>query len=104
MDYKVVILGSCAVGKSAICIQYLRNQFMAEYDPTIEEQYRFQTTIDDKPCILDIIDTAGMEEFNAMQDQVILYYFAFDAFLLFEVYIDRRNIYFGICCRCSKII
>jgi small GTP-binding protein len=71
MEYKVVILGSGGVGKSAICIQYLRNQFVAEYDPTIEEQYRFQATIDEKACVLDIIDTAGMEEFNAMQDQVI---------------------------------
>lgn len=41
-----------------------------EYDPTIEDSYRKQVTIDDETCLLDILDTAGQEEYSAMRDQV----------------------------------
>lgn len=29
------------------------------YDPTIEDSYRKQVVIDDKPCVLEVLDTAG---------------------------------------------
>ena len=35
-----------------------------------EDSYRKQVTIDDETCILDILDTAGQEEYSAMRDQV----------------------------------
>jgi small GTP-binding protein len=38
-------------------------------DPTIEDSYRKQVTIDDETCLLDILDTAGQEEYSAMRDQ-----------------------------------
>lgn len=75
-----------------------KKKFVAEYDPTIgmlalkfskvivhfifvhlilnfppEDQYRMQTAIDDKTCYLDILDTAGQEEFSAIQDQACQY-------------------------------
>lgn len=37
---------------------------------TIEDSYRKQVMIDDQPALLDILDTAGQEEFSSMQDQV----------------------------------
>jgi GTPase KRas protein len=40
-----------------------------EYDPTIEDSYRKQVMIDDETALLDILDTAGQEEFSSMQDQ-----------------------------------
>ncbi|KAH7830947.1 Ras1 [Monocercomonoides exilis] len=79
MEYKIVVLGGGGVGKSALTIQFIMKKFVSEYDPTIEDQYRMQTTIDDKTCYLDILDTAGQEEFSAMQDQYIL---SGDGFLL----------------------
>jgi GTPase KRas protein len=39
------------------------------YDPTIEDAYRKQVAIDDETCLLDILDTAGQEEYSAMRDQ-----------------------------------
>lgn len=45
---------------------YLFNFFQ---DPTIEDSYRKQVTIDDETCLLDILDTAGQEEYSAMRDQ-----------------------------------
>ena len=42
-QYKVVMLGSGAVGKSAITVQMVSGHFLSSYDPTIEDSYR--TTI-----------------------------------------------------------
>ena len=49
VDYKVVILGSGGVGKSALCIQYVQGHFVDQYDPTIEDSYRKQVVISGLP-------------------------------------------------------
>ncbi len=67
-EYKLVIVGGGGVGKSALTIQLIQNHFLDEYDPTIEDSYRKQVTIDDETCMLDILDTAGQEEYSAMRD------------------------------------
>jgi len=67
-EYKMVVVGSGGVGKSALTIRLIQNHFVDEYDPTIEDSYRGQAVIDDEPCILDILDTAGQEEYSAMRD------------------------------------
>ncbi len=66
-----IILFSAAggVGKSALTIQLIQNHFVDEYDPTIEDSYRKQVVIDGETCLLDILDTAGQEEYSAMRDQ-----------------------------------
>jgi GTPase KRas protein len=48
---------------------FAQNHFIDEYDPTIEDSYRKQVTIDEETCLLDILDTAGQEEYSAMRDQ-----------------------------------
>jgi len=68
-EYKLVIIGGGGVGKSALTIQFIQNHFIIEYDPTIEDSYRKQVSIDGSTAILDILDTAGQEEFSAMRDQ-----------------------------------
>mmetsp|Transcript_34000 Transcript_34000/g.95712 ORF Transcript_34000/g.95712 Transcript_34000/m.95712 type:complete len:188 (+) Transcript_34000:90-653(+) len=68
-EYKVVVVGGGGVGKSALTIQLIQNHFIDEYDPTIEDSYRKQVSIDDETCLLDILDTAGQEEYSAMRDQ-----------------------------------
>jgi len=78
-EYKLVIVGGGGVGKSALTIQLIQNHFIDEYDPTIEDSYRKQVTIDDETCLLDILDTAGQEEYSAMRDQ---YYRAGQGFLV----------------------
>jgi len=69
-DYKLVVLGSGGVGKSALTIQLTQKQFVYEYDPTVEDCYRKQKVIDGETCMLEILDTAGQEEFaGAVRDQ-----------------------------------
>ena len=35
-EYKIVIMGGGGVGKSALVLMYVTNNFLDEYDPTIE--------------------------------------------------------------------
>ena len=70
-EYKIVVVGGGGVGKSALTIQLIQNHFVDEYDPTIEDSYRKQTIIDDECCMLDILDTAGQEEYAVMRDSYL---------------------------------
>ncbi|KAJ9658063.1 RAS1 protein [Neophaeococcomyces mojaviensis] len=47
----------------------IQSHFVDEYDPTIEDSYRKQCTIDDEIALLDVLDTAGQEEYAAMREQ-----------------------------------
>eukprot|EP00121_Abeoforma_whisleri_P003625 Awhi_evm1s3259 len=62
--YKLVIVGGGGVGKSALTIQFIQCQFVDEYDPTIEDSYRKQSVVDGEAAHLDILDTAGQEEYR----------------------------------------
>ncbi|CAO3678992.1 unnamed protein product [Umbelopsis vinacea] len=44
---------------------------METYDPTIEDSYRKQVVIDEQACVLEVLDTAGQEEYTALRDQWI---------------------------------
>lgn len=68
-EYKLVVVGGGGVGKSALTIQLIQSHFVDEYDPTIEDSYRKQCTIDDEQVLLDVLDTAGQEEYLAMREQ-----------------------------------
>ena len=72
-EYKIVVMGGGGVGKSALTTMYISNNFLKEYDPTIEDNYRKQTVIDGEVALLDILDTAGQEEYSTMRDQYIHY-------------------------------
>ena len=67
-------------------IQLIQSHFVDEYDPTIEgattspsasvsvahvniDSYRKQCVIDDEVALLDVLDTAGQEEYSAMREQ-----------------------------------
>ncbi|CAG8653118.1 12905_t:CDS:2 [Dentiscutata erythropus] len=61
--YKIVVLGDSNTGKTAITMQ--------TYDPTIESTYRKQAVVDGYPCIIEVLDTAGQDEYNTLRDQWI---------------------------------
>jgi len=70
-EFKVVVLGSGGVGKSALTVQFVTGCFMEKYDPTIEDFYRKEIEVDGSPSVLEILDTAGTEQFASMRDLYI---------------------------------
>jgi len=86
--YKLVVVGDGGVGKSALTIQFFQKMFVEEYDPTIEDSYIQHTDIDGQWCILDVLDTAGQEEFSAMREQ---YMRTGDGFLIVYSVTDRAS-------------
>ena len=68
-EYNIAVVGSGGVGKSALTILFCHGNFVEEYDPTIEDSYRKQVGIDGHALILNILDTAGQEEYAGMRDQ-----------------------------------
>ncbi|KAL7648420.1 UNVERIFIED_CONTAM: hypothetical protein RMT77_000326 [Armadillidium vulgare] len=86
--YKIVVVGGGGVGKSALTIQFIQSYFATDYDPTIEDSYTKQCVIDEIVAKLDILDTAGQEEFSAMREQ---YMRSGEGFLLVFSVIDRNS-------------
>jgi len=70
--HRIVVLGSGGVGKSALVIRYVTQNFVDEYDPTIEDCYKKNVLIDGNSSTLEIVDTAGQEGFGTLVDQWIL--------------------------------
>lgn len=70
-DYKIVVLGAGGVGKSAITVQYVQKIFIESYDPTIEDSYCKKVQLDGRHCTMEILDTAGVEQFTAMRELYI---------------------------------
>lgn len=87
-SYKLVVVGGGGVGKSALTIQFIQSYFVTDYDPTIEDSYTKQCVIDDEVARLDILDTAGQEEFSAMREQ---YMRSGEGFLLVFSVTDRGS-------------
>lgn len=70
-ELKLVVFGSGGVGKSALIVQLIQNVFVESYDPTLEDSYRKDCEIEGTKVTLDILDTAGQEEFRTLRDQYI---------------------------------
>jgi len=68
-SWRVAVLGDGGVGKTALAVQFTLNCFVETYDPTIEDAYRKQMVVDNRMCFVEVIDTAGQEEYAALRDQ-----------------------------------
>ncbi|KAI8804908.1 small GTPase superfamily, partial [Cladochytrium replicatum] len=76
--HKIIMVGSGGVGKSALTLQYMYGDFVEEYDPTKADSYRKKVALDGQDCFIDILDTAGQEEYAAIRDN---YYRSGEGFL-----------------------
>lgn len=71
-EVKVVLMGCGGVGKSALAIRFATGEFIPSYNPTIEDFYRHQLHIDGiGQTTMDILDTAGSEQFVSMRQLYI---------------------------------
>lgn len=65
---RICVVGSGGVGKSCVTIRFLKNEFTEYYDPTMEETYETEITYEGKVHDVEIVDTAGQEEFTSFLD------------------------------------
>lgn len=49
-------------------MRFTQLSFVDEYDPTIEDSYKHYATVDGKNVLLDILDTAGQEDYASMKE------------------------------------
>lgn len=79
-----------SVAQSAITVQFMHDKFLERYDPTVEDSYRYsnlnqnkldstktscqsltfprkELEVDGGSCTLDILDTAGQDEYRGKE-------------------------------------
>lgn len=66
--HKVIMVGSGGVGKSALTLQFMYDEFIEDYEPTKADSYRKKVTLDGEEVQIDILDTAGQEDYAAIRD------------------------------------
>merc|ERR1711916_210740 len=58
----IVVIGDGGTGKSCLCLRYIHDRFVDDWDPTILDTYHPKKMINDRIIALDITDTAGQTE------------------------------------------
>jgi Ras-related protein Ral-A len=66
--HKVIMVGSGGVGKSALTLQYMYDEFVEDYEPTKADSYRKKAMLNGQEVQIDILDTAGQEDFAGIRD------------------------------------
>ncbi|SCV71833.1 BQ2448_4527 [Microbotryum intermedium] len=68
---KIVVVGDGGVGKSSLVLALLKREFSEDYDPTVEDCYTTQLMVDGQEYSIDIVDTAGQEEYRGAWEEAI---------------------------------
>lgn len=79
-------------GKSCITMRLIRSKWVDEYDPTIEDSYSTNRVVDGKNYRLDIIDTAGQEEYRDMLGSLFSSDNTIDGYLLVYEITSRTSL------------
>jgi len=66
--HKVIMVGNGGVGKSALTLQFMYDEFVEDYEPTKADSYRKKVVLDGQEASIDILDTAGQEDYAAIRD------------------------------------
>jgi len=87
--YKVIMVGSGGVGKSALTLQFMYDEFVEDYEPTKADSYRKKIMLDGQEVQIDILDTAGQEDYAAIRDN---YFRSGEGFLCVFSIIDQESL------------
>jgi GTPase KRas protein len=87
-SHSLIVCGPGGVGKSAMTIMYMQGTFLNYYDPTIQDSYKKEETVDNQTCFLEITDTAGQEEYYALMDDFMR---SGEGFLLVYTITERNS-------------
>jgi Ras family protein len=70
---KISVVGARGVGKSTLVVQYVDNYFLESYYPTIQNQFNKQIKFGNQTYEVEILDTAGQDEFTILNDSTIVH-------------------------------
>eukprot|EP01114_Cavostelium_apophysatum_P012300 TRINITY_DN2736_c0_g1_i1.p1 TRINITY_DN2736_c0_g1~~TRINITY_DN2736_c0_g1_i1.p1 ORF type:complete len:185 (+),score=56.58 TRINITY_DN2736_c0_g1_i1:117-671(+) len=87
-EMKIVMLGNGGVGKSACTFRFVQEKFVESYNPTIEDSYRKAVKVDGRNYVLDILDTAGQEEYTELRE---VYMRGGEGFVIIYSITDRKS-------------
>ena len=68
---KIAVLGKGVVGKSSLTYRFINYDVSTEHDATIEDRYKSNLNIEGTNYEVEILDTAGEEDYQNMQDMWI---------------------------------
>uniref|UniRef100_A0A8H7NGI1 GTP-binding protein rhb1 n=1 Tax=Bionectria ochroleuca TaxID=29856 RepID=A0A8H7NGI1_BIOOC len=66
---KVAIVGSRAVGKSSLAVQFVDGHFVDSYYPTIENTFSKSIRYKGQEYLTEIVDTAGQDEYSILNSK-----------------------------------
>lgn len=69
---KFAVVGSRLVGKSSMTVKYVEDHFVESYYPTIENNFSKQITYKNQNYTIEILDTAGQDEFLIMNEKHLI--------------------------------
>ncbi|KAJ7282210.1 hypothetical protein C8J57DRAFT_1294846 [Mycena rebaudengoi] len=78
-QFSIVVLGSAGTGKTALIERFMHDAYLEKWDPTIEEQYHRHILVDGEVSPLEVINTAGLEQFSSLNE---VYMKSADGFIL----------------------
>uniref|UniRef100_A0AAQ6AQ02 small monomeric GTPase n=1 Tax=Amphiprion ocellaris TaxID=80972 RepID=A0AAQ6AQ02_AMPOC len=85
-QFKLVLLGESAVGKSSLVLRFVKGQFHEYQESTIGAAFLTQTVcLDDTTVKFEIWDTAGQERYHSLAP---MYYRGAQAAISYVIYVD----------------
>ena len=85
---KVAILGSGAIGKSSLTYRFLNKETLENHDATIEDKYKTYERIENENVEIEVLDTAGEEDYQNLRDSWINYA---EGFILAYAINDKKS-------------
>ncbi|EJW88503.1 Rab21 protein [Wuchereria bancrofti] len=83
-NFKIVLLGEGAVGKTSLMLRYVENKFSPQHVSTLQASFLSKKLhVDGQAVVLNIWDTAGQEKFHALGP--IYYRDSHGALLIYDV-------------------
>eukprot|EP01039_Chlorochromonas_danica_P013268 gene13268-15325_t len=89
MSIKIIVMGVGGVGKSAITNRFVIGRWVEKYDPTVEESYQTTIDIDGKALQVEILDTAGQDEYTPLRETFM---HTGDGFMLVYSVVDDQTL------------
>ena len=68
---KIAVIGKGVVGKSSLTYRFINYELPEGHEVTIEDRYKTDKVIENKPYKIEILDTAGEDDYQQMMDMWI---------------------------------